>query len=95
MNDYVAVDSSKEFKQLLETIFNDSFMKKYTTFENFEGFKYSSAVMTNWEADQMIYSKIVFDNFVKESTQFASWDEMVMTATDEKFGTDHKKATDH
>ncbi|MCI8647841.1 MAG: hypothetical protein HFE76_13870 [Firmicutes bacterium] len=91
MDDYVVVDTNAEFRKLLKTVFSDAFMKKYTTFENFEGFQYSSAVMTNWEADQMIYSRAVFDNFVKESTQFSSWDQMVMTAADEAFGTNHKK----
>ena len=62
MDDYVVVDTNAEFRKLLKTVFSDAFMKKYTTFENFEGFQYSSAVMTNWEADQMIYSRAVFDN---------------------------------
>ena len=91
MDDYVVVDTNEEFKKLLRTIFSDRFMKQYTAFENFEGFQYSSAVMTNQEADQMIYSKTVFDNFVKESTQFSSWDQMVMTATDQAFGTKGRK----
>ena len=90
MDEYVVVDTNEEFKKLLEVIFNDGFMRKYTTFDNFEGFKYSSAVMTNWDAEQMIYSKVVFDHFVKESTRFASWEEMVMTAADEKFGAKEK-----
>ena len=86
MNDYVVIDTDEKFRELLNTIFSDEFMKKYTEFDNFEGFKYSSAVMANWDSDQMIYSQTVFDNFVKESTQFTSWEEMVKTATDEKFG---------
>ena len=86
MNDYVVIDTDEKFRELLNTIFSDEFMKKYTEFDNFEGLKYSSAVMANWDSDQMIYSQTVFDNFVKESTQFTSWEEMVKTATDEKFG---------
>ena len=86
MNDYVVIDTDENFRELLNKVFTDEFMQKYTEFENFEGFKYSSAVMANWDSDQMIYSRAVFDNFVKESTQFTSWEEMVRTATDEKFG---------
>ena len=61
-------------------------MQKYTNFDNFEGFQYSSAVITNWNADTMVYARLLMDNFVKESTQFQTWDEMVMKASDEKFG---------
>lgn len=86
MDDYVSVPAPKEFRDLLKRIFTDDFMKAHTTFENFEGFRYSSAVMTNWEADIMIYSPEVFDNFVKESTEFTGWEEMVRAATDEAFG---------
>ena len=86
MEDYVAVPAPKEFRDLLKRIFTDEFMQEHTTFRNFEGFQYSSAVMTNWEADQMIYQPAVFDNFVKESTQFQSWEEMVKAATDQAFG---------
>ncbi len=86
MEDYVVVEITEEFKELMDKIFNDEFMKKHTTFENFEGFRYSSAVMTNWESDKMIYSQTVFDNFIKESTEYSSWDEMVRAAADEAFG---------
>jgi hypothetical protein len=86
MDDYVSVPTPKDFRDLLKRIFTDDFMKAHTTFENFEGFQYSSAVMTNWESDHMIYSEEVFNNFVKESTEFQSWGEMVKAATDEAFG---------
>ena len=83
---YVRVEADEEFKKLLQTIFTDEFMQKYTNFDNFEGFQYSSAVITNWNADIMVYARLLMDNFVKESTQFQTWDEMVMRASDEKFG---------
>ena len=86
MDDYVAVPITPEIRDLMNRIFTDEFMKAHTTFENFEAFKYSSAVMANWEADQMIYSQTVFDNFVKESTEFETWDEMIKKATDEACG---------
>ena len=85
MNDYVAVPSPKEFRDLLKRIFTDEFMQDHTTFKNFEGFQYSSAVMTNWEADQMIYQPEVFDHFVRESTEFQTWEEMVKAAADRAF----------
>ena len=47
----------------------------------FEGFRYSSAVMVNWKADTLIYAPPLLDAFVKESTDFATWDEMVRSAT--------------
>ncbi|MBB5264283.1 hypothetical protein HNP82_001394 [Catenibacillus scindens] len=83
---YVRVEADEKFKKLLQTIFTDEFMQKYTNFDNFEGFQYSSAVITNWNADTMVYARLLMDNFVKESTQFQTWDEMVMKASDEKFG---------
>ena len=49
---------------------------------NFEGFQYSSAVITNWNSDHMVYARLLMDNFVKESTRFNSWEEMVMAASD-------------
>ena len=32
--------------------------------------------------DQLVYNEDALDNFVKESTRFVSWKEMVRTATD-------------
>ena len=86
MNDYITVKAGKEFWDMLDMIFTDEFMQKYTNFENFEYFRYSSAVMVNWGSAFMIYQENVFNNFVIESTQFQTWDEMVRTAADERFG---------
>ena len=83
---YVRVPNDPEFRKLLETIFDEDFMKANTNFTSFEAFKYSSAVITNWNADTMVYARILMDGFVRESTRFNSWEEMVMTATDAKFG---------
>ncbi len=82
---YVTIDNSEKLKNLLKDIFTDSFMKKYTKFENFEYFKYSSAVILNWDADRMIYDEKLLDMFVKESTSFRNFDEMVRTASDIRF----------
>ena len=86
MEGYVYVDMDEEFRKLLNTIFSDEFMQKNTNFENFEGFRYSSAVIANWEADRMVYARLLMDNFVKESTKFSTWEEMVKAAAEEKFG---------
>ena len=86
MNDYVSINNTQELKDLMNRIFTDEFMQKHTNFENFEGFRYSSAVMASWDAPRLVYSLVVFNNFVKESTEFDSWDEMVKAATDEAFG---------
>ena len=86
MDGYVYVEMDEKCKSLLNTIFTDEFMQENTNFTNFEGFQYSSAVITNWRAEHMVYAQPLMDNFVKESTRFSSWEEMVMIATDEKFG---------
>ncbi len=85
MDDYVRVKNDPEFRRLLASVFTDEFMQANTNFANFEGFQYSSAVIANWNADIMVYSQLLMDNFVRESTRFSSWDEMVRTAADQKF----------
>ena len=86
MNGYVYVNMDDEFRKLLAEIFTDEFMRNNTNFENFEGFQYSSAVIVNWNAEKMVYARLLMDNFVRESTRFSSWDEMVRAAADERFG---------
>ena len=66
-------------------VFTDEFMQENTNFENFEAFKYSSAVIANWTKDEMVYAKLLMDGFVKESTKFETFDELVMAAADAKF----------
>lgn len=80
------VDASPEFKEHLKTIFTDEFMQEMTNFQSFEAFQYSSAVFVNWKSDVMVYNAEVLDNFVRESTKFSSWEEMVCTAADKAFG---------
>lgn len=82
---FVYVDCPPELKRLLQQLLGDAFMRKHSRFQSFEAFRYSSAVFVNWNRDQMIYDEAVFDNFVKESTVFSSWDEMIRTATDAHF----------
>ena len=80
------VPSSPEMRGLLEEIFTDRFMAKYTNFETFESFRYSSAVVVNWESDVLIYARERLDAIVRESTQFSSWEEMVRSAADLRYG---------
>ncbi len=82
---FVYADYPQQFRELLEKILNDGFMARHTRFQSFEGFRYSSAVFVNWNAEQLVYNEEVFDNFVRESTEFESWDEMVKTAADTYF----------
>ena len=82
---FVYVDYPPEFRDLLAKIMNDGFMAANTKFPSFEGFRYSSAVFVNWSADPLEYNEEVFNNFVRESTRFESWDDMVRTAADEYF----------
>lgn len=83
------VDYPQEMKDLLDQIFTDTFMQANSRFQSFEGFRYSSAVFVNWNSDQLIYDDVVFNNFVKESTRFSTWDDMVRTATDQRFAAAH------
>ena len=81
MQGYVVLGDAPALMKLLEDIFTDEFMQQHTRFENFDGFKFSSAVMVNWKADTIVYAPLLLDSFVKESTQFSNWDEMVRAAT--------------
>ena len=83
--EYEYVEYTKELKEMLENIFTDSFMQQNSKFENFENFQFSSAVFVNWDSDQLIYVKSVFDGFVSESTRFKTWEEMVKAGADLSF----------
>ncbi|HJA62983.1 MAG TPA: hypothetical protein H9719_02500 [Candidatus Intestinimonas stercoravium] len=78
---YVHLDDAPELMKLLEDIFTDEFMQQHTRFDDFDGFRFSSAVILNWKAQTLVYAPLLLDAFVKESTQFSNWDEMVRTAT--------------
>ena len=86
MEGYVVCRHGSEASQFAEYHFTDEFMEENTNFSNFEGFQYSSAVITNWKADKMVYAQLLMDNFVKESTRFSSWEEMVQVAAEQRFG---------
>lgn len=82
---FVRVDNDESFRRMLRDIFQDSFMQQYTRFQSFDGFCYSSAVITNWNADPMVYNEELLDRFVRESTDFESWEQMVKSAVDLRF----------
>jgi hypothetical protein len=79
------VPSPPAFRHQLKQMFTDEFMQEMTNFKTFEGFQYSSAVFVNWKSDIMVYNAEILDNFVKESTKFSSWEEMICVAADRQF----------
>ena len=82
---YVFLDNAPKLMKLLEDVFTEEFMREHSRFDDFEGFKFSSAVMVNWQADTIVYAPLLLDAFVRESTRFQSWDEMVRTAVDKRY----------
>lgn len=78
----VFADYSDKVKSWFKLCFNDAFMQKYTRFQTFEAFQYSSAVFVNWKTETLIYNEDIFDGFVDESTQFKTWEEMAICAVD-------------
>lgn len=88
---YVTVRNDDRLKGLLKEIFTDEFMQQHTNFESFTYFCYSSAVITNWEADPMVYDDFLLNRFVQESTEFDTFDNMVRAATDARFGREMRK----
>lgn len=81
----VCLSEAQQLMSLLRDIFTDEFMARYTRFDNFEHFCFSSAVIANWNADILIYSQTLLDSFVRESTDFTDWDTMVRRATALRF----------
>lgn len=84
-SDLQEFDFDEKLRMVLSEIFDDAFMSNNTNFDNFFDFQSSSAVIVNWNSDKLIYSRALLDSFVTESTRFNSWDDMVKTATDQKY----------
>lgn len=82
---YDVVPSGEALRKVLEEIFTDAFMQRNTNFDNFEAFRYSSAVIINWQSDTLIYAHERLDAFVAESTRFSTWEDMIKTATEERY----------
>lgn len=78
------VDAPK-LMHLLEDIFTDAFMQAHTNFENFKVFQYSSAVIVNWNAENLVYSKNLLNHFVQESTEYDGWEALVHAAVAERY----------
>ena len=81
-HDMVSQPYAKELKDRLYEILNENFMQKYTNFENFDHFQFSSAVFLNWNSSVIIYSEARLDGFVEESTTFKTWKEMLTKAVE-------------
>lgn len=87
VGDYAVVSNPPQLKALLDEIFTPEFMCRHSSVKSFEAFQYSSAVVVNWGKDPLIYRPVLLDTFVREVTDFSSWDEMVKQAADEHFQT--------
>lgn len=79
-HDMVRYPFMQKLRDRLNEILSEYFMKKYTNFESFEQFQYSSAVFVKWDAPVLIYSVDRLNGFVSESTKFKTWDEMLIKA---------------
>ena len=82
---FVTVKATPELRNNLNTIFTDDYMKENTNFSSFMDFQSSSAVFLNWQSLLWIYDENLLDGFVKESTRFSSWTEMVKDAANKAF----------
>lgn len=82
---FVTIDNDEKFRGFLAAIFSDGFMARHTNFTSFKFFRYASAVIANWEAEKMTYDEELMELFVKESTGFESFEQMIRTAIEEKW----------
>lgn len=87
---FVFIDDAPKLMGLFSDIFTEEFMGHHTRFQSFEGFRYSSAVIVNWDAPRMVYNDGLLDRFVQESTDFPSWDAMVRAATEARYHSEQK-----
>jgi hypothetical protein len=88
----ISVPYTEKLKLLLDSIFTDAFMRENTNFEDFAAFRYSSEVFVSWRSETLVYEEERLNGFVKESTRFGTWDEMVKAATDEIFTTKYTES---
>lgn len=81
----VTLRNDEKLRRFFAAIFTDDFMHSHTRFEKFEYFRYSSAVILNWDSEQPLYDETLLDLFVEESTDFHSFDEMIRAASEAHF----------
>lgn len=71
---------------LIEKLFNQQFMRKYTGFKSLEGFLRNSNLITNhmeitYETIENL-PKRTFNRYIRSETKFKSWDEMFRKAVE-------------
>lgn len=83
------IKKSKELeniKQLsFEELFNQSFMNKYTNFENIEDFFDKSSFKLEKQEDFENINEFDLDKYTTNNTKFDSWQEMLNVAVQEFF----------
>ncbi|WP_026690779.1 hypothetical protein [Alteribacter aurantiacus] len=69
---------------MLEQLFDERFMKKYTDFKDFDTMVEASNIcLASGKAQREIETCRVWSQFVKEHTSFSDWRAMRKTATDQ------------
>ncbi|MDD5960088.1 MAG: hypothetical protein ACI4RQ_04275, partial [Methanobrevibacter wolinii] len=62
-------------------VFSDEFMKKYTKFSSFDEMKKKSPFGNQATAD--LFNNPKWDTFVKKTTKFKDWQEMLITSANQ------------
>ncbi|WP_182187538.1 hypothetical protein [Pectinatus frisingensis] len=65
-----------------EDVFDNTFMKKYTHYKNFERFLDNGKFTINCQKDFENLPEDIMDSHVAKNTKFSSWQEMLDFATD-------------
>ncbi|WP_236804723.1 hypothetical protein [Bacillus cereus] len=66
----------------LSVLFNDSFMKKYTKFDNLDELFENSAFEVENDEDFAKIPDAEWDQYIKEVTNFENWQEMMSEAAE-------------
>lgn len=67
-------------------VFSDEFMERYTKFSSFDQMKRESPMSNVKTAD--LFDNKRWDRFVKKTTQFDSWKEMLLKSANEQLKED-------
>lgn len=86
--DKVAKDLEKKAKAIngpvsFATLFNSSFMAKYTNLKAFEELLSLGGYIVNSKEDFEAIPEDEFDKLISENTKFSSWEEMYTKAAEE------------